>query len=245
MTDPVNFSVIDSLSDVERQQLQEFSSVTNTSDLDLAVRVLKSREWNVEQAIQMFYEPGYIDALQKDSTNQTNNHGNNDTATTTALPSSNSGLRHRAMDGRSNEPKPNEPHNRHEAVREATGVSQREGERPGFALKPLLTWPFFLVLRVFMAVVHMLLAVLGLQRIAAEGVPTRSIGRAQTPSFTSPSSTQGTDHNAAQAVQHFERRFGTSHPPFFTGSFVSAQQIVRREPKYLIAILWSKEHDDS
>ncbi|KAJ2610558.1 Ubx domain-containing protein [Coemansia sp. RSA 1365] len=246
MTEPASFNVIDSLSDVERQRLQEFSSVTNSSDLDLAVRVLKSREWNVEQAIQMFYEPGYIDTLRKDKTNYTNNHDNNDMATTTAaLRSNGSGLRHRAIDGRSNEPNPNEPHNRHEAVREAAGILQQEGERAGFALKPLLTWPVFLVLRVFMAVVHMLLVVLGVRRIAAEGVPTSSIGQDQTPSFTSPSSTQDTDHNVAQVVQHFEHRFGTNHPPFFTGSFVSAQQIVRREPKYLIAILWSKEHDDS
>ncbi|KAJ2802712.1 UBX domain-containing protein 10 [Coemansia guatemalensis] len=254
MTEPASFSVIDSLSDAERQRLQEFSSVTNSSDLDLAVRVLKSRQWDVQQAIQMFYEPGYIDELQRDSMDHNSSHdssgGNSGgdgsmATTTTALPSTSSGLRRRAMDGRSNEPKPDEPHNRHEAVREPAGILSQEAERPGFALKPLFTWPFFLVLQVFMAMVRMLLSALGMQRIAAEGVPTRSIGQPQTQSFTLPPSMQDADRSVAQTVRQFEHRFGTSHPPFFGRSFASAQQAARREFKYLIPILWSKEHDDS
>ncbi|KAJ2076857.1 Ubx domain-containing protein [Coemansia sp. RSA 988] len=254
MAEPANLSAIDSLSDIERQRLQEFSNVTSSNDLDLAVRVLKSRQWDVQQAIQMFYEPGYVDDLRKDSTTHANSHdnnvgdsaGDNDTAAVSAtLPSSSSGLRRRAMDGRSNEPKPIEPHNRHETVREPVGILSQEAERPGFSLTPLFTWPFFLALQVFMAAVRMLLSVLGLQRIAAEGVPSGSIGRPQTRISTSPSSIEDADHSVAQAVQQFERRFGTNHPPFFARSFASAQQTARREFKYLIPILWSKEHDDS
>ncbi|KAJ1993471.1 Ubx domain-containing protein [Coemansia umbellata] len=74
------------------------------------------------------------------------------------------------------------------------------------------------------------LSAVGLRRIAAAGIP------------------EGSGESADDAVQfqrYFESLFGNTHPQFFSGSYARALEAARRELKYLVVVLWSKEHDDS
>ncbi|KAK4701641.1 FAS-associated factor 2, partial [Phenoliferia sp. Uapishka_3] len=48
--------VLDSLTDEQRGVLQQFQSITNTEDLDTAVVVLQSAEWDLETAITKIYD---------------------------------------------------------------------------------------------------------------------------------------------------------------------------------------------
>ncbi|KAJ2709941.1 UBX domain-containing protein 10, partial [Coemansia spiralis] len=98
---------------------------------------------------------------------------------------------------------------------------------PRFSVGPLLVWPFVLVLRIATAVAHMLLAVLGMRRISAAGVPS------------------GAGTHAVTFERYFEHEFGPCHPPLFAGTYQAARAAARRESKYLVAILWSKPHDDA
>ncbi|KAJ2822712.1 Ubx domain-containing protein [Coemansia erecta] len=198
---------LEGLSSSQRQSLHEFSQVTNVNDLELAVRVLSSRQWNTQQAIQMYYEPGYVDALQRPG-------GSTDTVPEES-PVESSGLRRRDIGtGRKREYEGEPP-------------SESADQRPQFALTPLLVWPFVLALRLAALAVNAFLRVLGLQRIAAVGVP----GQAQAGS-------------SAQVDRYLEQRFGV-RLPFFRGSLAGAKAQAQREQKYLVVVLWSREHDDA
>ncbi|KAJ1720845.1 Ubx domain-containing protein [Coemansia erecta] len=105
---------------------------------------------------------------------------------------------------------------------------------PGFSWLPLLTWPFHLVLQLTLYIAHILLSIVGLGHIVA--APNFRL------SYRQPSDEPG------DFTRYFERTFGATHPPFFSGTYTQALEAARaqdgRQPKYLVVILWSKEHDD-
>ncbi|KAJ2816827.1 Ubx domain-containing protein, partial [Coemansia furcata] len=86
-----------------------------------------------------------------------------------------------------------------------------------------------------------LLSLLGLRRIADDGVP-RDSDRRQGPSGSGGSVVAD---DAREFRVHFEETFGTRHPPFFAGTYMRALEAARREVKHLVLILWSAEHDDA
>ncbi|KAJ1722505.1 Ubx domain-containing protein [Coemansia biformis] len=45
--------------------------------------------------------------------------------------------------------------------------------------------------------------------------------------------------------RYFESEFGLAHPPLFAGTFTAAREAAHRESRYLVAILWSREHDNA
>ncbi|KAJ2317007.1 Ubx domain-containing protein [Coemansia sp. RSA 2704] len=186
--------VLAGLDDSERQSLHQFCQVTNVDDLGLATGVLRSQQWNVQQAIQQYYEEPAGERT---------------------------GLRQRTTGAGSSSEAPPDETPPDEAQREIAA----EARQPGFALAPLLAWPFALALQLAAGVVQMVLRLLGLRRIAAVGVPEAA---------------------AAQGFRaYFESRFGQRHPPFYDGTFADARAAARREQRYLVAVLWSREHDDA
>ncbi|KAJ2769675.1 Ubx domain-containing protein, partial [Coemansia nantahalensis] len=107
------------------------------------------------------------------------------------------------------------------------GSAATSAVRPQFRLGPLLVWPFALVLRLAAAAAHALLAVLGMRRISAAGVP----GGTAAPTDT--------------FERYFESEYGPVHPPLFAGTYAAAREAAAREGRYLVTILWSKQHDDA
>ncbi|KAJ2195500.1 Ubx domain-containing protein [Coemansia sp. RSA 518] len=214
-----NDKVLEGLSDSQRQSLHEFSQVTN-ANLDLAVRVLASRQWNTQQAIQMYYEPGYADALQKTDDAQE------------AEKDVSEGLRRRGVEASgSGRDTQSNVRGAESSGHNAEGGSRRKPEgsasrRPQFAITPLLVWPFVLMLRLAMLAASTLLRILGIQRIASSGVPNQT------------TITNDFEH-------YFEAHYGLEHPPFFHGTLADARTAALRDQKYIVMVLWSKEHDDA
>ncbi|KAJ2500133.1 Ubx domain-containing protein [Coemansia sp. RSA 1972] len=214
-----NDKALEGLSDSQRQSLHEFSQVTN-ANLDLAVRVLASRQWNTQQAIQMYYEPGYADGLQK-----------SDSAQEAVKDDVGEGLRRRGGEpsGRGRDTQsngPSESGSGHNAEGSRRKPEDSASKRPQFAITPLLVWPFVLMLRLAMLAAATLLRMLGIRRIASAGVPNQT------------TLTDNFEH-------HFEAHYGLDHPPFFHGTLADAQTAALRDQKYIVLVLWSKEHDDA
>ncbi|KAJ2158064.1 Ubx domain-containing protein [Coemansia sp. RSA 552] len=237
MPEPSVDSILDELSDSERQCLQTFCEVTKVNDLEDAARVLRSRQWNIEQAVQLYYEPG--NAVSQPAAGSSSDHSNGSddddglcteeqpAANDTQLPGpavASSGLRQRRTaantEGRGADPTPER--------------KVPEIRRPQFRIFPLLAWPFVLVLEVCLAMVRMLLGVVGLGRIAPAGIPGQS----------PPALSENSNTDVAHFEQLFEERFGPVHPPFFGGPLAAAQTAARRHLKYLVVVLCSREHDD-
>ncbi|KAJ1825801.1 Ubx domain-containing protein, partial [Coemansia sp. RSA 2703] len=113
-------------------------------------------------------------------------------------------------------------------------VPQSAAVVTGFSWLPLLTWPFQLVFQLVIFISHILLSLVGLGHlITAPGI--RFLPR------------QSSDE-PGDFTRYFERTFGATHPPFFNGTYAQALEAARaqdgRQPKYLVVILWSKEHDN-
>ncbi|KAJ1966094.1 Ubx domain-containing protein [Dipsacomyces acuminosporus] len=271
MSDLAQGDALSRLTDSERQRVHEFCQVTRADDLDLAISVLQSKQWDLQQAIQAFFEPGYVDQLLEST------HAEADdvlTAAAAASPTSpispgsaSTGPDTQALSGSQLRQRTASVRNGGliaAAVTDTNTVSTAESRRirrttgvaqPSFRWLPLLTWPFWLSWKVSMYVVRMLLSQVGQQRIAGEGVPGGF--RDQTPANASSSAAllgspaQNPDpavhalDDAARFKLAFEEQFGTHHPPFFQGTYARALEAARREFKYLVVVLWSKEHDDS
>ncbi|KAJ2477892.1 Ubx domain-containing protein [Coemansia sp. RSA 2131] len=235
---PDQHKVLEGLSDSQRQSLHEFSQVTNANDLDLAVRVLASRQWNTQQAIQMYYEPGYADALQKsdggNGTQEALKDGVSEGLRRRGVEPSGSGRDtqssgHGAESGRDTQSSGHGAESGNGLNTE--GGSRRKPEdsasrRPQFAITPLLVWPFVLALQLATLAVATLLRILGIRRIASAGVPNQTT-------------------ITGDFEQHFEARYGLEHPPFFHGTLADARTAALRDQKYIVMVLWSKEHDDA
>ncbi|KAI8326372.1 hypothetical protein GQ54DRAFT_307602 [Martensiomyces pterosporus] len=269
--------VLSTLTDSERQRVHEFRQVTSLDDVDVAISVLQSKQWNLQQAVQAFFEPGYVDQLVESAsadaddmltaaaasspTSGDNSSGSNSTpgpaaTSTPETQASGSQLRQRVTSTRTAD-------SAAAAATDATGSGSHRHSRssnsnitrPSFRWLPLLTWPFWLSWRVSMYVARVLLSLLGQQRIAGEGVPDGLGDQTHTPASSSAallgSSSPSPDpagrvlDDAAQFKLDFEEQFGTAHPPFFQGTYARALEAARREFKYLVVVLWSREHDDS
>ncbi|KAJ2554699.1 Ubx domain-containing protein [Coemansia sp. RSA 1933] len=208
--------LLDGLTDSELSRLFEFCDATAMEDLGAAVGVLQSKQWDVTQATQSFFQ------------SRTN------TDTTTMQPGASTGLRQRTNAARDQNSNGSNITQQHSAV----GLRTLSSESPGFALVPLVVWPFALLVRLVMFMVHGFLALLGLGRIASAGIP-----RPGDP-FTTDTATDTTT-DAARFHGYFEHTYGHTHPPFFTGTYTQALEAARTGSKYLVVILWSKEHDDT
>ncbi|KAJ2519058.1 Ubx domain-containing protein [Coemansia sp. RSA 2049] len=219
--------LLESLTDDQRRLLFEFCDATAMNDLGAAISALRSNEWNLGQTIQSFFEPDH-----NPSTTNANEH------------SSVSGLRHRSTVARSDEH--NGANNNSQRLARRT---ERSLNRPSFALIPLIAWPFMLFVQVSLFFIRGFLTLIGLGRIAAAGIPRADLSGNTT---SVPSNTSGLDSrdndttsDAAQIRDYFESIYGDNHPLFFADTYSRALEAARRELKYLVVILWSKEHDDS
>ncbi|KAJ1803515.1 Ubx domain-containing protein, partial [Coemansia sp. RSA 2599] len=234
-------AILDTLSDNERQSLHEFCIVTNEEDIETAVRVLKSREWNVQLAIQAFYEPGYVKGL---SASAASNEGSG--------AEQESQLRHRQTTAAG---RPKEHGEEGAASTSSTSaISTLSSSRPAttavvpaFSWLPLFTWPFHLAFRVSAFMVKTVLTLVGLQRIASVGIPggTDTASSSSLAASSSEAESDPARKDAADFKRYFEETFGTDHPPFFAGTYARALEAARRDLKYLLVIVWSREHDDS
>ncbi|KAJ2725778.1 Ubx domain-containing protein [Coemansia sp. Benny D115] len=223
-SDQSTASILDTLSDHERVQLQEFCTITGSEDMDAAVRILQSREWNLQFAIQAFFEPE--DGSQPTSpaiSPLSNEHGSGVEG---------SQLRQRLVGSRRDEIVAEMPRPR--------PAPRPRASPPAFSWAPLFTWPFHLVLQLTLYIINVVLSLAGLRRIASEGIPGDNGASAASGSQESPDTRE-----AARFRAYFEREFGADHPPFFAGTYSRALEAARSELKYLVIILWSKEHDDA
>ncbi|KAJ1933301.1 Ubx domain-containing protein, partial [Kickxella alabastrina] len=99
----------------------------------------------------------------------------------------------------------------------------------GFSWRPLFIWPLDLVFKAVQLIIRLVLGVLGLQHIASQGVPRQLQQQIATETST----------------QYFDHTFGSTHPEFFTGTFAQAQAQALRDSACLVAVFWSKHHDDT
>ncbi|KAJ2656664.1 Ubx domain-containing protein [Coemansia sp. RSA 1200] len=219
--------LLESLTDDQRKLLFEFCDATAMDDLSAAVSALRSNEWNLGQTIQSFFEPDH-----NSSTTHTNEH------------SIVSGLRHRSTAARSDQHNGANSNSQRPARR-----TERSLNRPSFALMPLVAWPFMLFAQVSLFFIRGFLTLIGLGRIAAAGIPGADLSGNTTSVPRNMSGLDSRDNDttsdAAQIRDYFESIYGDNHPPFFADTYSRALEAARRELKYLIVILWSKEHDDS
>ncbi|KAJ1852098.1 Ubx domain-containing protein [Coemansia sp. RSA 1722] len=226
-------AILDTLSDDQRQCLHEFCTVTNEESIEAAVRILKSREWNVQFAIQAFYEPGYTDQQLAASTESSEND---------VTQGDSQVRRRRNAAGTQQE----------QSIGDTAGSDSTDSVSrnrpttiaavvPAFSWFPLFTWPFHLVFRVSTFMIKAVLTLVGLQRIASAGIPGgRNVSSSGSGSGSDPAS-----RDAAEFRRYFEESFGTDHPPFFTGTYARALEAARRDLKYLLVVVWSKEHDNA
>ncbi|KAJ2016833.1 Ubx domain-containing protein [Coemansia sp. S680] len=234
---------LDSLTDDERKQLHEFCEVTGTEDLGSAISVLKAKQWNLQSAIHAFYEPNSPTPIPFEPTLASEEYLHQSAGTSQLAESQ---LRRRGprvltdiVDSEDAEGRLN-------------GEQQRSTARqvvraPAFSWMPLLTWPFVLPWRISMVIVQSLLSLLGLRRIADDGVPRGSASeQASTLARQSAGSRGQTAADDARDFRlFFEETFGARHPPFFAGTYTRALEAARREVKHLVLVLWSTEHDDA
>ncbi|ORX69643.1 hypothetical protein DL89DRAFT_267829 [Linderina pennispora] len=269
-----NSRSLEQLTDSEKQRVHNFREVTSVDDVGLAIDVLRSKEWNLEQAIQAFFEPGYVNTLVESSQAEVDDElsaaatasssqtqapvaGGASSSRATAATRGESQLRQRTQSDRSSQ-------TRNDGTSADDGLEQRRraahncrAVKPAFGWMPLFTWPFSLSWRVTLYFVKLVLSLVGQQRIADEGVPGGHFDGASIPASSSStallgqrgetpdSGSHGPLDDAAQLAATFESQFGTAHPPFFHGTYAQALDVARREFKYLVVVLWSMEHDDS
>ncbi|KAJ2451985.1 Ubx domain-containing protein [Coemansia sp. RSA 2336] len=138
---------LDELTAAQKQSLESFCQVTKEEDVQLAVRVLKSRQWRVEQAVEMYYEPGYVSSL---------------TATAVEEPAGSSQLRQRTTaQSRSGSSRADS-----QLLPETEqGPKQVSRQKPQFSLMPLLTWPILLVVHLATTIINVVLQLAGRPRI--------------------------------------------------------------------------------
>ncbi|KAJ2780688.1 Ubx domain-containing protein [Coemansia javaensis] len=115
------------------------------------------------------------------------------------------------------------------APRDARGGRAAQAQAQ-FSLGPLFAWPFVLALRMALGAVHVLLSALGLRRITAAGIP---------------GGTAAAGSEEARFARYFDEAFGPRRPPFFAGAYGEARDAAFRERRYLVVVLWSREHDDA
>ncbi|KAI9472653.1 hypothetical protein BX667DRAFT_435403 [Coemansia mojavensis] len=226
MQGPDSFA-LDELTDAQKQSLESFCQVTKEENVQLAVRVLRSRQWRVEQAVEMYYEPGLISPLAAATVEEpvgSSQLRRRQTAAQSSGGSSSGGSSSGGGGGSRSEaqPSPEEPEQEHKAV---------SSQKPQFSLMPLLSWPILLLVHLATTMINVVLQLVGRQRI------TTSAARTSRPAPYS--------SDRSQFVREFESAYGTVHVPFYTGTLAEAQETARRETKYLVVMLWSSEHDDT
>ncbi|KAJ2215376.1 Ubx domain-containing protein [Coemansia sp. RSA 1813] len=218
--------LLESLTDDERKHLFEFCDATAMEDLGAAVSILRSKDWDIGQALQSFFESPN-NAANTGSTNST------------------SGLRQRATASIREQNRTNESQARNDTQQSARHLDSNSNH-PSFALVPLVAWPFMLFLQLILFFIRSFLTLIGLGRIAAAGIPGADDNNSTPFSNHTPETRgNGSTSDAAQFKDYFERIYGSNHPPFFAGTYTRALETARRELKYLVVILWSKEHDDT
>ncbi|KAJ2505796.1 Ubx domain-containing protein [Coemansia sp. RSA 2052] len=235
---------LDQLTDDERKQLHEFCEVTGAEDIALAINVLRARQWNLQTAIQAFYEPSSpTQQLPLAPTRSDMEYLNQGVGTGQAAESQ---LRRRGAwpqaNGLESERSESQSSSEQQQQQHST-VARHVVIAPAFSWMPLLAWPLVLPWRVSMSIVQSLLSLLGLRRIADDGTPSADISQRVTSSIRQPARS-GVD-DARDFLLGFEESFGVIHPPFFVGTYTRALEVARREVKHLLIVLWSSEHDDA
>ncbi|KAJ2840304.1 Ubx domain-containing protein [Coemansia sp. 'formosensis'] len=238
MSEAEDDNSLDSLTDDERKQLHEFCEVTGAEDLDSAISVLKAKQWNLQSAIHAFYEPDSPTRSSFESTSDT------EYAHQSGGHSQLGGnqLRRRGPRVLADVVGNEVAEGRSSGEQQRSTVARQVVMAPAFSWIPLLAWPFVLPWRISMGIVQSLLSLLGLRRIADDGVP-RDGGRQQEPSGSGGSAPAADDAREFRVL--FEETFGARHPPFFAGTYMRALEAARREVKHLVLVLWSAEHDDA
>ncbi|KAJ2030705.1 UBX domain-containing protein 10 [Coemansia sp. S610] len=240
MSEAGDDNALDRLTDDERKQLSEFCEVTGSEDLDSAISVLKATQWNLQSALHEFYEPSSPTQSLLEPTPD-----NEDYVHQSAGPGQpgESQLRRRGpqvLTGTVG--------NDDSAENQQSSTDSRQVVRaPAFSWAPLVTWPFVLPWRISMGIVQLLLSLLGLRRIADDGVPRDDASERASPSTQQSTGSRGpaAAGDARDFRLHFEDMFGSRHPPFFAGPYMRALEAAHREFKHLLLVLWSAEHDDS
>ncbi|KAJ2848694.1 Ubx domain-containing protein [Coemansia brasiliensis] len=148
MHSPDSFA-LDDLTDAQKQSLQSFCQVTKEENVQLAVRVLKSRQWSVEQAVEMYYAPGFIGSLAAETSEE-------------VAGSSQLRQRNPAQSSSRAVSQPSSDHEHREIL----------SPKPQFSLMPLLSWPILLLVRLAASIINVALQLVGRQRITASAART-------------------------------------------------------------------------
>ncbi|KAJ2881658.1 Ubx domain-containing protein [Coemansia aciculifera] len=245
MSEADDDSSLDRLTDDERKQLHEFCEVTGAEDLSSAISVLKGKQWNLQSAIHAFYEPSSPTPIPFEPTLASEEYLHQSTGTSRLAESQ---LRRRGprvltdiVDSEDAESQLNSEH------QQRSTVARQVVRAPAFSWMPLLTWPFVLPWRISMGIVQSLLSLLGLRRIADDGVPRDGASGQASPLTrqSAGSRSQAAADDARDFRLLFEATYGARHPPFFAGTYTRALEAARREVKHLLLVLWSTEHDDA
>ncbi|KAJ3102579.1 hypothetical protein HDU97_000448 [Phlyctochytrium planicorne] len=208
---------LDSLTDEQRELIQNFQAVTGLDDLERAVGLLIASDWNLENAVTLFFDDPPVQAIPSASSS-----------------SAQSNLRSRI-------PQSTRPAatSTAEASSSAIGNIPIPPPRPDtgrrLTLFQRLTYPFSLGLRIAWVVFSFTLSLLPFKFFQR---PRRRTGRRNL---------QSTDPQAAASrfLLDFEHTYGSVHPHFFQGTYSQALDVAKRELRYLLVYLQSPDHDDT
>ncbi|KAJ2492756.1 Ubx domain-containing protein [Coemansia sp. RSA 2050] len=238
-------STLDRLTDDERKQLNEFCEVTGSEDLGLAISVLKATQWNLQSALHEFYEPSSPTQSPLEPTLDNEDYVHQSAGASQPAESQLRRRGPRVLSDTIDSEDDSEPRlSNSQQISTASGLVVRA---PAFSWVPLVTWPLVLPWRISMGIVQLLLSLLGLRRIANDGVPRDDASERASPLAQQSAGSRGpaAAGDARDFRIFFEEMFGASHPPFFAGTYTRALEAAHREARHLLLVLWSTEHDDA
>ncbi|GKT66611.1 UBX domain-containing protein [Colletotrichum tofieldiae] len=216
------------LSTSQQEALQQYTSVTN-QDLKDAIPLLQRSQWNVQIAIAKFFDgegPDPVaEAMAQDIPRTTARHENLQESL-------------HASAGRPQAPRRDRPDPAPRIVPRPNTV-----HRPPFLVGLLLapfTIGYSIASKIFRTVFYLL-----------NFLPTQIRPRAITSGpGTGLRSTNGRRmlmprDTAARFKREFEEEYGNTELPWFEGGIAQAQDLAKKELKFLLVVLMSPEHDDT
>ncbi|KAG0172985.1 hypothetical protein DFQ30_009222 [Apophysomyces sp. BC1015] len=206
---------LDMLDEAQKGILGQFQSITQTEDLERSVDILAQHKWNLEPAVQQFY-----DGTAHTATNEPPDDER-------LLSSSDDGIRHRSTTANGGTSSTNSIDQA--AVDSHTSRQQQQQQQKSFLLS-FLMWPFGFAWSITWTILSL---------------ATRLISHPSIATQTDRSQRRDPRALASQFLREFREYYGDRHVEFFQGGYSEALEKARRELRYLVIILQSDEHDDT